>query len=110
MGLHPMAPSAMAGYTGEMAREMTVEEIETVSESFAQGALRAKTAGFDGVELHGAHGYLMAQFLSPYTNRRSDEYGRDRGLFAIKTLERVRAKVGDTYPLGYRMSAEEFWP
>jgi len=108
MGLQPMAPSAMPGYTGEMAREMTLQEIEAVMESFAEGARRAKTAGFDGVELHGTHGYLMAQFLSPYTNRRTDAYGRDRGLFALQTLERVRAKVGSDYLVGLRMSGEEF--
>ena len=108
MGRQPMAPSAMPGYTGEMAREMTLEEIEAAMESFAQAARRAKTAGFDGVELHGAHGYLMAQFLSPYTNRRTDIYGKDRGLFALQTLERVRARVGPDYVVGYRMGGEEF--
>jgi 2,4-dienoyl-CoA reductase-like NADH-dependent reductase (Old Yellow Enzyme family)/thioredoxin reductase len=108
MGRQPMAPSAMPGYTGEMAREMTLEEIEAAMDSFAEAARRAKTAGFDGVELHGAHGYLMAQFLSPYTNRRTDIYGKDRGLFALRTLERVRARVGPDYVVGYRMSGEEF--
>jgi 2,4-dienoyl-CoA reductase-like NADH-dependent reductase (Old Yellow Enzyme family)/thioredoxin reductase len=108
MGRQPIAPSAMPGYTGEMAREMTPEEIESVIESFAEAARRAKTAGFDGVELHGTHGYLMAQFLSPYTNRRTDSYGKDRGLFALQTLDRVRAKVGSEYLVGYRMSGEEF--
>jgi 2,4-dienoyl-CoA reductase-like NADH-dependent reductase (Old Yellow Enzyme family)/thioredoxin reductase len=108
MGRQPMAPSAMPGYTGEMAREMTLEEIEAAMDSFAEAARRAKTAGFDGVELHGAHGYLMAQFLSPFTNRRTDIYGKDRGLFALQTLERVRARVGPDYVVGYRMSGEEF--
>ncbi len=108
MGRQPIAPSAMPGYTGEMAREMTPGEIEAVMESFAEGARRAKTAGFDGVELHGTHGYLMAQFLSPYTNRRTDIYGKDRALFALQTLDRIRAKVGPDFPVGYRMSGEEF--
>jgi 2,4-dienoyl-CoA reductase-like NADH-dependent reductase (Old Yellow Enzyme family)/thioredoxin reductase len=108
MGRQPMAPSAMPGYTGEMAREMTLEEIEAAMDSFAEAARRAKTAGFDGVELHGAHGYLMAQFLSPFTNRRTDIYGKNRGLFALQTLERVRARVGPDYVVGYRMSGEEF--
>ncbi|MDI6754959.1 MAG: NAD(P)/FAD-dependent oxidoreductase [Thermodesulfobacteriota bacterium] len=108
MGRQPIAPSAMPSYTGEMAREMTLSEIENTIESFAEAARRAKTAGFDGVELHGTHGYLMAQFLSPYTNRRPDVYGRDRGLFALQTLERVRSKVGKDYLVGYRMSGEEF--
>ncbi len=108
MGRQPIAPSGIPSYTGEMAREMTFEEVEAVSESFAEGARRAKAAGFDGVELHGAHGYLMAQFLSPYTNRRTDKYGRDRGLFALETLDRVRSRVGKDYLVGYRMSGEEF--
>ena len=108
MGCQPIAPSTMPGYTGEMAREMTPGEIEAVMESFAEGARRAKTAGFDGVELHGTHGYLMAQFLSPHTNRRTDIYGKDRGLFALQTLERVRARVGPDYLVGYRMSGDEF--
>ena len=108
MGRRPIAPSAMPSPTGEMAREMTLEEIEATIESFAEGARRAKTAGFNGVELHGAHGYLLAQFLSPYTNRRADKYGRDRGLFALETLDRVRSRVGNDYLVGYRMSGEEF--
>jgi 2,4-dienoyl-CoA reductase-like NADH-dependent reductase (Old Yellow Enzyme family)/thioredoxin reductase len=108
MGRQPIAPSAVPSYTGEMAREMTVKEVEATIESFAEGARRAKTAGFDGVELHGTHGYLMAQFLSPYTNRRTDKYGRDRGLFALETLDRVRSRVGNDYLVGYRISAEEF--
>jgi len=108
MGRQPIAPSAIPSYTGEMAREMTLDEIESIIESFAEAAHRAKTAGFDGVELHGTHGYLMAQFLSPYTNRRADIYGRDRGLFALQTLDRVRSKVGSDYLVGYRISGEEF--
>ena len=108
LGRQPIAPSGIPSYTGEMAREMTFEEVEAVSESFAEGARRAKAAGFDGVELHGAHGYLMAQFLSPYTNRRTDKYGRDRGLFALETLDRVRSRVGKDYLVGYRISGEEF--
>ena len=108
MGRQPIAPSAIPNNTGEMAREMTLDEIESIIESFAEAARRAKTAGFDGVELHGTHGYLMAQFLSPYTNRRADIYGRDRGLFALQTLDRVRSKVGSDYLVGYRISGEEF--
>jgi len=108
MGRQPIAPSAMPSPTGEMAREMTLEEVGATIESFAEAARRAKTAGFDGVELHGTHGYLMAQFLSPYTNRRTDKYGRDRGLFALETLDRVRSKVEADYLVGYRISGQEF--
>ncbi len=110
MGRPPVAPSAMPSYTGEMAREMSISEIEQIQEAFAEAARRAKIAGFDGVELHGTHGYLLAQFLSPHTNHRQDIYGLDRGLFAVQTLEKVRAKVGSDYLVGYRLSAEEFIP
>jgi 2,4-dienoyl-CoA reductase-like NADH-dependent reductase (Old Yellow Enzyme family)/NADPH-dependent 2,4-dienoyl-CoA reductase/sulfur reductase-like enzyme len=108
MGRQPIAPSAVPSQAGEMPREMTFAEIQATIESFAEAARRAKTAGFDGVELHGTHGYLMAQFLSPYTNRRTDQYGRDRGFFALETLARVRSRVGGEYLVGYRMSGEEF--
>ena len=108
IGRQPVAPSAVPGPTGEMAREMSVAEIEAVIHAFAEAARRAKFAGFDGVELHGTHGYLMAQFLSPYTNRRTDAYGRDRALFALKTLEEVRSRVGRDYLVGCRMTGFEF--
>lgn len=108
VGSQPIAPSAMPSPTGEMPREMTLKEIQSTIESFGEAARRAKAAGFDGVELHGAHGYLLGSFLSPYTNRRTDKYGRDKGLFGIETLDFVRSKVGSDYIVGYRMSAEEF--
>jgi 2,4-dienoyl-CoA reductase-like NADH-dependent reductase (Old Yellow Enzyme family)/thioredoxin reductase len=108
IGSQPIAPSGMPSPAGEMPREMTLKEIEFTIRSFGEAARRAKAAGFDGVELHGTHGYLLAQFLSSYTNRRTDKYGRDRGLFAIETLDYVRSRVGSDYLVGYRMSAEEF--
>ena len=108
MGRQPIAPSAMPSYTGEMAREMTLDEIEATIQAFADAAYRAKAAGFNGVEIHGTHGYLLAQFLSPYTNLRSDLYGKDRGLFGQQTLDRVRSRVGQDYLVGYRISADEF--
>lgn len=108
MGRQPIAPSAVPSPTGEMTKEMTLDEIEATIESFGEAARRAKTAGFDGVELHGTHGYLMAQFYSPYTNHRTDLFGKDRGLFALQSLDRVRSRIGSDYIVGYRMSAEEF--
>lgn len=107
-GHQPVAPSAIASYSGEIPREMSLEEIESVIQSFEDAAYRAKAAGFDGVEIHGAHGYLLAQFLSPYTNKRSDIYGKDRGLFGLQVIDRVRARVGEDYLIGYRISADEF--
>jgi 2,4-dienoyl-CoA reductase-like NADH-dependent reductase (Old Yellow Enzyme family)/thioredoxin reductase len=114
MGLQPVAPSPVPSpFLGVMPRELDTEEISLIEDSFAEAARRAKQAGMDGVELHGAHGYLMDQFLSPLTNRRSDSYGgslENRALFALETLQKVKAKVGDDFVVGYRMSADEFMP
>jgi 2,4-dienoyl-CoA reductase-like NADH-dependent reductase (Old Yellow Enzyme family)/thioredoxin reductase len=92
-------------------RVLQREEIEVIIEKFAQAALRAKKAGFDTIELHGAHAYLMAHFMSPYTNNRTDEYGGDlkgRLLFPVKVIRRVREVVGQDYPIVFRISGDEF--
>ena len=107
-GLEPIAPSAIPNYANETPREMSEEEIESTVQAFAEAAYRAKAAGFDGVELHGGHGYLIAQFLSPYTNIRQDRYGQDRGLFGLQVLDRVRSRVGQDYVVGFRISGDEF--
>jgi 2,4-dienoyl-CoA reductase-like NADH-dependent reductase (Old Yellow Enzyme family)/thioredoxin reductase len=91
-------------------RALEIEEIEVIIEKFGQGARRAKSAGFDAVEIHGAHGYLIQQFLSPYTNRRTDKYGGSldrRMTFALEILRRVRDYVGKGFPIIFRLSAEE---
>lgn len=93
------------------ARALTVEEIKGVVEKFAEAASRAKRAAFNAVEIHGAHGYLIAQFLSPYTNRRTDEYGGDlngRTRFALDILTRTRDKVGNDFPIIFRLSGDEY--
>ncbi len=95
----------------EMPQELTEEEIEDLEEKFILGAQRTKWAGFDAVELHGAHGYLISQFLSPYTNKREDDYGGDlegRMLFATNIVEGMRAALGPDFPIILRMSAEEY--
>ena len=87
------------------------EEIEVIIEKFAQAALRAKQAGFDTIELHGAHSYLIAHFMSPHTNNRTDEYGGDlkgRLLFPVKVIRRVREVVGQDFPVLFRISGDEF--
>jgi 2,4-dienoyl-CoA reductase-like NADH-dependent reductase (Old Yellow Enzyme family)/thioredoxin reductase len=110
----PIAPSAITcKATGVLSREATIDDIEEVQEAFAQACKRAQMAGFDGVELHGAHGYLMHSFLSPYTNHRTDKYGgklANRALFALETIRRVRAEVGDEFVVGIRISADEYLP
>jgi len=114
MGKQPVAPSAIAcKFVGVMPRELTLAEIEEIQDAFAEAARRAKQAGFDGVELHGTHGYLMCQFLSPYTNKRTDKYGgplENRALFGLETLKKVREKVGAQFTVGYRLCADEAVP
>jgi 2,4-dienoyl-CoA reductase-like NADH-dependent reductase (Old Yellow Enzyme family)/thioredoxin reductase len=94
-----------------MPHELTVDEIKVIITKFADAARRALEAGFDMVELHGAHGYLINQFLSPFTNQRTDEYGgspENRERFPLEVLAAVREKVGSDYPVIYRISSEEF--
>ena len=109
-GLQPLAPSAVPNL-GEMPREITVAEIEEVENAFAQAGDRAKRAGFSGVEIHGANGYLLSQFLSPHTNRRTDDYGgslENRARFSLETLKRLRSRVDPDFVVGYRMNGADY--
>lgn len=90
---------------------MSLQEISFVEQQFGHAARRAREAGFDIVELHGATGYLLSQFLSPRSNRRSDEYGgelENRMKFPLEVLGRVRESVGEDFPVGYRFLADEW--
>jgi 2,4-dienoyl-CoA reductase-like NADH-dependent reductase (Old Yellow Enzyme family)/thioredoxin reductase len=91
-------------------KEMTLDDIHEIVRAFGQAARRAREAGFDAVEVHGAHGYLLTQFLSALSNRREDEYGGSiggRARFIIEVLQSVRENVGDDFPISLRISAEE---
>ncbi|MHA2007373.1 MAG: NADH:flavin oxidoreductase [Promethearchaeota archaeon] len=107
-----IAPSAvLEKFTNKMPREMSINEIEETIESFAQAARRAKEASFDGVQLHGAHGYLISEFLSPYTNRRTDQYGGNtekRLRFVEQIYIRSRELVGDDFPILIKMNCDDF--
>ncbi len=98
-----VAPSAVdAPFLPQPARAMTPDEIEAAIDAYAQAARRAQAAGFDAVQLHGAHGYLINQFLSPFVNRRTDAWGGDlanRMRFLRAVCAAVRAQVGPDYPL-----------
>ncbi len=106
----PVGPSRLSNqyYFISKPRELTTEEVEQLVEKFANAALRAKMAGIDMVEVHGTHGYLVCQFLSPLTNRRTDKYGRDRALFAIEVVRAIKRKCGEDYPVIFRLCADEF--
>jgi 2,4-dienoyl-CoA reductase-like NADH-dependent reductase (Old Yellow Enzyme family) len=111
-GEQPVSASAVASpVTGETPRSLTVSEIGKIQEAFVRGARMAQMAGADGVELHGAHGYLINSFLSPYLNRRDDNYGgnfENRLRFLMEILAGIRSACGRGFPLGVRLSAEEF--
>jgi len=89
-------------------RELTTGEVEELVEKFVKAAVRAKIAGFDSVEVHGTHGYLITQFLSPLTNKRTDKYGADRDLFALEVVQRIKEICGKNYPVIFRLNAYEF--
>jgi 2,4-dienoyl-CoA reductase-like NADH-dependent reductase (Old Yellow Enzyme family)/thioredoxin reductase len=96
---------------GKEIRAMTVEEIYDLVEKFAEGAWRVQQAGFDCVELHGAHGYLIAQFMSPYVNKRNDRFGgsfMNRMRFPLEIITRIKRKCGAAFPVGIRYSGVEW--
>ena len=100
-------------YSDEPVHALEKAEVETIIQRYADGALRAKSAGFDAVEIHGAHGYLISQFLSPYTNKRTDEYGgtlENRARFALEVIRAVRKAVGQDFTVTLRLSVEESHP
>lgn len=109
---HPIAPSPIPyKRTGITPKEMTDEQIRELIDAFGTGARRAKEAGFDGVQLHGAHGYLISQFLSPYSNRRTDQWGssfENRQRFVTEVYKRIREEVGRDYPVFIKMNVEDF--
>ena len=108
-GTQPIAPSAVKDKSlFVMPREMTEADIERIIEAFAQAARRVKESGFDALQLHGAHGYLISQFLCPHTNRREDKWGgsiENRMRFVTEIYEHTRKSVGDDYPILIKISA-----
>jgi len=110
-GLEPLGPWGMENQKDSSCREMTQADISKVIEAFAQGAVRAKQAGFDGVQIHAAHGYLLSQFLSPFFNKRMDEYGgtiENRTRVVLEVIESIRASVGHDFPVLIKINSEDF--
>lgn len=111
IGKTPMAPSNVEGFAKTPRQEMTLEDIREVVKSFGTAAKRAQNAGFDGVQIHAAHGYLLSQFLSPAFNRRSDEYGGDirhRARAVVEVLRQIRQTVGREFPVLVKMNGRDF--
>ncbi len=111
-GQQPVAPSPIArgGKYSDQPRELSVADIQETIEAFAQTARRCVEAGFDAIEIHGAHGYLPCEFMSPFSNKRSDAYGGDldgRLKFPLELLSRVKEVVGDGVPVWVRVIGSE---
>lgn len=110
-GEETVSASAYGFKTGE-SKALIADEIHHIAELFSQAALRAKKAGYDGVEIHSAHGYLLNQFYSPISNKREDEYGtssmEDRLRIHKEVLERTRSLVGDDYPIAVRLGGCDY--
>jgi 2,4-dienoyl-CoA reductase (NADPH2) len=114
-----LTPDELQRFVGNLTRpgarmayhEMTVEDIAHLVDTFAAAAERARRAGFDGVELHAGHGYILSSFLSPATNHREDAYGgplENRARFLVETLRAVKARAGADFPVWCRIDSKEF--
>lgn len=108
---HPVGPSPLScPSTKIVPKELSTQEVYDLIEDFGDGALRAVKAGFDAVEIHGAHGYLIGQFMSAHSNKRMDEFGGDiygRMRFPVEIMRNIRRKVGTGFPVLFRYSARE---
>ncbi len=115
-GYEPLSASSIkvprAGVAEYLPKEMTQTDIQRIIDSFAMSALRAKKAGYDGVEIHSAHGYLLNQFFSPLTNKRQDKYNgtsiQGRIQLHLEIIEAIRKVVGEHYPIALRLGACDY--
>ncbi|MBW1945760.1 MAG: NADH:flavin oxidoreductase [Deltaproteobacteria bacterium] len=110
-GQTPLAPSNVEGLAKGPRRELQQDEIREIVGAFGEAARRARSAGFDGVQIHAAHGYLLSQFLSPAFNKRQDEYGgpvENRAKAALEVLQSVRGAVGEDFPVLIKMNCQDF--
>jgi len=121
-GVQPVAPSVQPSrwlsvqrkpyaFASETPRELSIDEIKELIGHFVMAAARAKEAGCDGVEVHGAHGYLVSQFLSPVVNQRNDEYGgsvEGRARFAVEAIREIRKRCGDDFVISIRINGNDY--
>jgi len=112
-GEEPMGPSILVKEDGNIGREMTKEDITKISTDFKDAAIRAQKAGFDGVQVHAAHGWLLSQFLSPFFNRRSDEYGgslENRARILLEIVRSIREATGKQFLLLIKINSKDNLP
>lgn len=111
-GMEPVGPSAVPNpRRGNVPKELSKEDIKNIISAFREAARRTKEAGFDGVEIHSAHGYLLNQFYSPLSNKRTDEYGGDllgRIRIHLEVIKAVREAVGENFPVLLRLGAADY--
>ncbi len=110
-GQPPLVVSDFEGLASSPRQEITTQGIREMVNAFADAARRAKSAGFDGVQIHSAHGYLLSQFLSPAFNRRKDEYGgeaRNRARIHLEVYQAIRKVVGEDYPILIKLNCRDF--
>jgi 2,4-dienoyl-CoA reductase-like NADH-dependent reductase (Old Yellow Enzyme family) len=109
--LDAIGPSDLSNGSNKPARAMTLEEIDGMIRAFVDAAIRAKKAGFDGVQIHLAHSYLLSQFLSPYYNKRTDEYGgpvENRARIILNIFQQIRSSLGEAFPILAKINSEDF--
>jgi 2,4-dienoyl-CoA reductase-like NADH-dependent reductase (Old Yellow Enzyme family) len=112
-GQQPVCPSPLLTEQGPLVRALTVEELDEIVEAFGAAARRAVRTGYDAVQVHGAHGYLLSEFLSPWFNHRTDEYGgslENRARLLLQVVRRVREETGDGYPILAKINVEDRLP
>jgi len=110
-GTTAVSPSVPEGLVKANRKEMSYTDIEELINAFEAAAMRAKAAGFDGIQIHAAHGYLLSQFLSPILNHRTDAYGGDiknRARFLLEVLQAIRSAVGRNYPVLVKLNCQDF--
>ena len=110
-GQTPVVASDYEGLSRTPRKELTVQDIQDLVAAFADAAQRAKSAGFDGVQIHAAHGYLLSQFLSPVFNRRADGYGgsiENRARIHVEVIHAIRKAVGKAFPVLIKMNCRDF--
>jgi 2,4-dienoyl-CoA reductase-like NADH-dependent reductase (Old Yellow Enzyme family) len=111
IGTAPVVVSRFDGLAQTPRTQLSVKDIQELKIVFVDAACRAQAAGFDGVQLHSAHGYLFSQFLSPWFNRRTDGYGgvlKNRSRIHVETIQAIRQAVGGSYPILVKMNSQDF--
>ena len=113
IGGTPLGPSVLETPSGNIGKEMSKEEIAEVVIAFREAAVRAKSAGFDGVQIHAAHGWLLSQFLSPFFNKRKDDYGgnlENRARIVMEVTKSIKETVGENLVVAAKINSDDFIP